>query len=290
MSFKHVYGAHAVAVMVFALGLALVGGCAKLPGHRTSLTASARPTSHGAPRRVSVISANVAPRIPTAGWQPSSNESIWAGALAGGGAGAGIGAGVCTVSFICPPCYAACVATLGIGGAAVGAFGGHIAHRQLATDPANRMLPNPDELSAQFRARMIATLAGQAGIAPEDGGAASLPFARDKSAGSPVADDVSRAAGSDAAAPPDAVLEIALTEIHAEALRKGGFQVDMKARARLRWPATGKPGEVEDFDYSGKRIAEGGGLEAEAARIAADVEHGMDEMARDIRDKLVSKE
>ena len=290
MIFKHVCGVQSAATIALLVSLALAAACARLPGHRSSPPTAASQVTHRAPQRVSVVSANVAPHIPTAGWQPSSNASMWAGAVAGGGAGAGIGAGVCTVSIICPPCYAACVAALGVGGAAVGAFGGHIAHRQLASDPANRMLPAPDELSAHFRARMLATLAAQAGIFAEDGGAASLPFARDKSADSPAANDAASTANADLAASPDAVLEIALIKIHAEALRKGGFQVDMKARARMRRPATGKTSEVEDFDYSGKRITEGGGLEAEAARIAADVEHGMDEMSREIRDKLVSDE
>ena len=62
------------------------------------------------------------------------------------------------------------------------------------------------------------------------------------------------------------------------------------ARARLRNLSPSKSGEVEDFEYGGKRIAEDGGIEGEAERIAVDVEHGMDEMARDIRDKLVNGE
>ncbi|MCC6709723.1 MAG: hypothetical protein IT492_19390 [Gammaproteobacteria bacterium] len=241
----------------------------------------------GAVQRIRVVSADVAPRIPTTSWQPSSNQSIWAGALAGGGAGAGVGAGVCTVSIICPPCYAACVAALGIGGAAAGAFGGHIAHRQLASDPANRMLPPPDDLSTRFRAQVIATLSAQSGITAENGGTAALPFARDKDERAGVA-TIAPAVAADADGPsPDQVLEVALTEIHAEALRKGGFEVTMRARARLRDPRAGTRGEVEKFEYGGPRIAEGGGIEAEAARIAADVELGMHAMAKDINDKLL---
>lgn len=272
-------------LILFLLCIGELAGCAKPSLVAPSQAPVAKPSDSSlasAPqRRVRVVSADVAPRIPTTGWQPSTNQSMWAGALAGGGAGAGVGVGVCTVSVICPPCYAACVAALGVGGAAVGAFGGRVAHRELASDPANRMLPVPDELSARFRAQTIATLSAQAGIIAEDGGTASLPFARDDDAPVPVT-----AAAADGP-PPDQVLEIALTDIHAEALRKGGFEVAMRARARLRNASTGAPGNVEKFQYSGKRIAEGGGIEAEAARIAADVENGMTEMAKDIHDKFL---
>lgn len=287
---KHALGAHNAALFGLLLCATSLGGCAQLSVLRPSHSSAVKHATNSAPRRVSVVSANVAPHIPTTGWQPSANESVWAGALAGGGAGAGVGAGVCTVSIFCPPRYAACVAGLGLGGAVVGAAGGRIAHRQLASDPANRMLPAADELSAQFRARMIATLSAQPGITAEDGGAAALPFADAKSEGSRTAAASPGVTAIDSGAPPESVLEIALTQIHAEALRKGGFEVDMKARARLRHLSVGKSSGVEDFEYSGKRIAEGGGIEAEAQRVAADVEHGMDEMARDIRDKLLNDE
>ena len=180
-------------LILFLLCIGELAGCAKPSLVAPSQAPVAKPSDSSlasAPqRRVRVVSADVAPRIPTTGWQPSTNQSMWAGALAGGGAGAGVGVGVCAVSVICPPCYAACVAALGVGGAAVGAFGGRVAHRELASDPANRMLPVPDELSARFRAQTIATLSAQAGIIAEDGGTASLPFARDDDAPVPLSKD-----------------------------------------------------------------------------------------------------
>ncbi len=285
--FKHVSDARGAALFGLLLCSTGLGGCAQHSAQGALRSAPARQITTSALRRVSVVSANVAPRIPTASWQPSNKQSMLAGALAGGGAGAGVGAGVCTVSIFCPPCYAACVAALGVGGAAVGAFGGRIAHRQLASDPANRMLPPADELSARFRARTMATLSAQPGVSAEDGGSAALPFARDKSENSHSIPSPASTPAAGTGAPPDRVLEIALTDIHAEALRKGGFEVDMKARARLRNLATNKSSDVETFEYNSKPIAEGGGIEAEAQRIAAEVEHGMDEMARDIRDTLV---
>ncbi|MBX9609485.1 MAG: hypothetical protein K2Y51_24970 [Gammaproteobacteria bacterium] len=281
--------ARRAALSLLLLCVGDLSGCAgpaqSRPSQATRQAASS--TASAAPRRVRVVSADVAPRIPTTGWQPSTNQSVWTGFLVGGGAGAGVGLGVCTVSLLCPPCYAACVAALGIGGATAGAFGGRIAHRELASDPANRMLPVPDELSARFRARTIATLSAQGGITAEDGGTASLSFARDGDERTPMTTTVAPVEADSHDPPPDRVLEIALTDIHADALRKGGFEVAMKARARLRDPRTGSPGDVEKFEYDGKRIREGGGIEAEAARIAADVDRGMNEMAKDIQHKLL---
>ena len=99
------------------------------------------------------------------------------------------------------------------------------------------------------------TLSAQPGVAAEDGGSAALPFARDKSESSRATATPPSAAAAGSIAPPERVLEIALTEIYAGALRKGGLEVDMKARARLRNLSTSKSGEVEDFEYGGKRTA-----------------------------------
>lgn len=278
----------AVAAALVALLCALVlGGCARDASLLKMRLHSPARSDDSAPRTVRVVSANVAPRVPTTGWQPSTNQSILAGALAGGGAGAGVGAGVCTVSIFCPPCYATCVAALGLGGAAVGAFGGRVAHRQFASDPANRMLPALDEMSEHFRSRMVATLSRQPGLRVEDGGAARLGFARDESDSERATADAPTPLDNANAAPAADVLEIALTAIRAEALRKGGFEVQMKARARLRKPTSASSSDVEDFAYHGKALAEGGGIEAEAQRIAADVERGMEAMALEIRDQLV---
>lgn len=243
-------------------------------------------------RRIAVVSADTPPEFAAHGWQPTLRQSTWGGALAGAAAGAGVGAGVCAPSLIFPPFYAACVAVWGLGGSGVGAISGHVAHAQLASDPANMMLPPGRELSKEFRDRMLSRLAADQSVTARDGGTARLEFALPKASGAAampmVADVVPPSAEGAEPTGPEWTLEIALTRIGAVAKRKGGFVVEMTARARLRAPLAGKAPRVEKFEYSSDRIETKGGSEADAARIVAEVTRGLDAIAKDIHDSLVT--
>jgi hypothetical protein len=234
-------------------------------------------------RELRVVSTSAPPRVRDAPWQPTKEQSSLTGALAGGGAAAGIGAGVCTAVLLCPVCYPGCVALWGLGGLAVGAVGGQVAHAQLAFDPANRMLPDSEQLSPMLRSAVLARLAKEKRFKLEDGGAQAVSFGVDQDR---VADP--RDATARLGAP--WILEVGLSEIRAVAMRKGGFEVQMTAHARQRTVDSNAHSAVEEFSYASKHLKVAGGLEAQAARIEAEVKHGMDEMADEIAARLLEEE